>query len=278
MRYNIGAMLTCHGKDFDFYRAFAEAKEMGLSSCQISVWDPTLYTDENARAINDACASLNFKVSCLWAGYTGPCKWNFTDGPDTIGLVPQKFREMRLLQLVEASDFAVKIGVTDIATHVGFIPENPSSAEYRELIESLRWLCNIYKARGQNFLFETGQETPITVLRSIEDIGTGNAFINFDTANVMLYGKGNPVDAIRVFGKYVRNTHIKDGFYPTDGKRLGREVKVGEGLADFGAILKMLKDCGYTGPYTIEREITGKQQKIDIMDTVAYLKGIVDTL
>ena len=276
--YNIGAMLNCHGKDFDFYRAFADAKEMGLSSCQFSVWDPAVYTDENAQKINDACRELNFRVSCLWAGYTGPCEWNFIDGPGTIGLVPREFRAMRLEQLVQGSMFAEKIGVTDIATHVGFIPENPNTTEYRDLIASLRWLCNEFKKRGQNFLFETGQETPITVLRSIEDIGTGNAFINFDTANVMLYGKGNPVDAIRVFGKYVRNTHIKDGFYPIDGRRLGREAKVGTGLADFPTILRMLKECGYEGPYTIEREISGEQQKTDILDTVAYLKSILDTL
>lgn len=276
--YNIGAMLNCHGKDFDFYRAFADAKEMGLSSCQFSVWDPAVYTDENAQKINDACRELNFRVSCLWAGYTGPCEWNFIDGPGTIGLVPREFRAMRLEQLVQGSMFAEKIGVTDIATHVGFIPENPNTTEYRDLIASLRWLCNEFKKRGQNFLFETGQETPITVLRSIEDIGTGNAFINFDTANVMLYGKGNPVDAIRVFGKYVRNTHIKDGFYPIDGRRLGREAKVGTGLADFPTILRMLKECGYEGPYTIEREISGEQQKTDIIDTVSYLNKILATL
>ena len=278
MQYSIGAILNCRGKDFDFHHAFSEAKEMGLSSCQISIWDPTLYTDENAEAINNACAALDFRVSCLFAGYTGPCEWNLTNGPDTIGLVPKKFREMRLGQLIEASEFAEKIGMTDIATHVGFIPEDPSSAEYRDLINSLRRLCCIYKERKQNFLFETGQETPITLLRTIEDIGTENTFVNFDTANLMLYGKGTPVDAIRILGKYVRNTHIKDGFYPTDSKHLGREAKAGEGLADLPLILRILKDFGYTGPYTIEREITGKRQRTDIMDTVAYLKRILSTL
>ena len=121
------------------------------------------------------------------------------------------------------------------------------------------------KEKGITFLFETGQETPVTLLRAIEDIGMDNVGINFDTANLVLYGKGNPVDALRVFGKYVRDLHIKDGLYPTDGRHLGKEVAAGEGIADFPTIYKMLKDLGYNGAFTIEREIIGKQQEQDII-------------
>lgn len=271
---NLGVMINVH-EGISFTEKFRDARDMGLSSCQLSIWSPALYTDETAAAINRAKEETGLEVSLLWAGYTGPCEWNFTAGPDTIGLVPLAFRGMRLEQLAAASVFAEKIGVHDIATHVGFIPENPSDENYHGLIAALRYLCNIYKSRGQNFLFETGQETPVTVLRAIEDIGTGNAYINFDTANLILYGKGNAADAVRVFGKYVRNTHIKDGFYPTDGKNLGREVKVGEGLADLPKVISLLQECGYTGPYTIEREISGEQQKKDIAETIVYLESIL---
>ncbi|MBQ8350517.1 MAG: sugar phosphate isomerase/epimerase [Clostridia bacterium] len=270
----LGVMINVNAET-NFTEKFQEAREMGLCSCQLSIWNPALYTDENAAAINRAKEETGLEVSLLWAGYTGPCEWNFTAGPETIGLVPVAFRGMRLEQLAAASDFAEKIGVSDIATHVGFIPENPSDQNYRALIASLRWLCNVYKSRGQNFLFETGQETPVTVLRAIEDIGTGNTYINFDTANLILYGKANSADAVRVFGKYIRNTHIKDGFYPTDGKNLGREVKVGEGLANLPAVISLLRECGYEGPYTIEREISGEQQKKDIADTITYLNTIL---
>ena len=271
---NLGVMINVNAET-NFSEKFREAKEMGLNSCQLSIWNPALYTDECAAAIKTAMVETGMQVSLLWAGYTGPCEWNFTAGPETIGLVPVAFRGMRLEQLADASVFAEKIGVSDIATHVGFIPENPSDENYRALIASLRWLCNLYKSRGQNFLFETGQETPVTILRAIEDIGTGNAYINFDTANLILYGKGNAPDAVRVFGKYVRNTHIKDGFYPTDGNNLGREVKVGEGLANLPAVIALLRECGYDGPYTIEREISGEQQKKDIADTITYLNSIL---
>ncbi len=271
----IGACIIWKEYDFDFMAKFQEAKEIGLDCCQITVWDPEYYTDENAKKINDASAATGIEVTCLWTGWTGPCEWNFTAGPDTIGLVPPQYRGYRLKELVAGSLFAEKIGVKDIATHVGFIPENPSDTNYHALVAAIRWLCNDLKKRGQNFLFETGQETPVTMLRTIQDLGVDNAFINFDTANIMLYGKGNPTDAVRMFGKYVRNTHIKDGFYPTNGKSLGEQVVIGEGMVDFASIFSILEECEYPGPYIIEREISGPQQKIDIMNALTYIKKVL---
>ncbi len=274
----IGACIVWDDNSLDFMEMFKEMKRIGLDCCQITVWDPTLYTDENAKKIVDASAAADFEVTCLWAGYTGPCVWNFMQGPHTIGLVPTAYRAQRLKELVEGSLFAEKIGVKDIATHVGFIPENPSDLHYHELVSAIRWLCKEFEKRGQNFLFETGQETPVTLLRTIqylEELGVHNAFINFDTANIMLYGKGNPTDSVRIFGKYVRNTHIKDGFYPTDGKHLGEQSRIGEGYVDFASVINILEDCEYPGPYIIEREITGEQQKNDIIDAAAYLRKIM---
>ena len=131
------------------------------------------------------------------------------------------------------------------------------------------------KAQGQYFLFETGQETPTTLLRFIENIGTGNVGINLDSANLILYGKANPVDALDVIGKYVRGIHAKDGFYPTNGMELGREVKVGEGKVNFPVFVKKLSEVGFDGSLTIEREISGEQQRIDIIKAKEYLEKLI---
>ena len=104
------------------------------------------------------------------------------------------------------------------------------------------------------------------MLRTIEAIGTKNLGINFDTANLILYGKANSADAISMFGQYVRNTHIKDGFYPTTGSALGKQVQLGQGVADMPLIMKRLLDIGYDGPWIIEREISGPQQAADIIE------------
>ncbi len=276
----IGVMIVANAA-LDFEGKFREAKESGLDSCQLSFWDPTAYTDEVAEKIRAALAATGFKISLLWAGWSGPNEWNFTAGPETLGIVPMQYRETRVAELKQAALFAKKIGVTDIATHAGFLPENPTDEAYEGVVSALREICAFYKENGINFLFETGQETPVTILRTIKKIGLDNVFINFDTANLILYGKGNPVDAVRVFGKYVRNTHIKDGLFPDaegDGMQLGKETPVGEGLADIPTVLKMLKDLGYEGAYTIEREITGEEQKRDIEKTAKYLRELMGAL
>ena len=265
--YNVGV---------DLKEKFLKCQELGINSCQVNIWNTAIFTsDEHAEIIKNAIAETGMTISSLWAGWSGPCEWNFTAGPDTIGLVPSAYRHIRLNEMKNASDFAQKIGVDKVVTHVGFIPENSSDPEFNGLVVALRHLCNYMKAKGQFFLFETGQETPVTMLRTITAVGSDNLFINFDTANLILYGKANPVDALDVIGKYVRGIHAKDGFYPTNGMQLGHEVKVGEGKVNFPVFVAKLKEVGFDGSLTIEREISGEQQRKDIIETKAYLETLI---
>ena len=128
---------------------------------------------------------------------------------------------------------------------------------------------------GLGFWFETGQETPITLLRTIHDIGTDNLGINLDPANLLMYGKANPVDALDVFGQYVRGVHAKDGEYPTNGRQLGVEKPLGEGRVNFPALLTKLKALGFSGALTIEREISGPQQIADIQKAKQMLTALL---
>ena len=273
MSNRIGAMVG-YNTDVDILEKFRKNQELGLNSCQICIWNVDIFnSDEHAEKIKAAIAETGINVSSLWAGWTGPCEWNFTAGPDTIGLVPVAYRFTRLNELKSASDFAEKIGVNQVVTHVGFIPENPSATEFNGTVAALRNLCGYMKKKGQYFLFETGQETPITLLRTIEAIGTGNLGVNLDTANPILYGKANPVDALDVFGKYVMDTHIKDGFYPTNGMYLGHEARAGDGKANIPEVVrKLIVEYGYEGPFTIEREISGEQQTADIIHAKKLLE------
>ena len=273
MSNRIGAMVG-YNTDVDILEKFRKNQELGINSCQICIWNVDIFkSDEHAEKIKAAIAETGINVSSLWAGWTGPCEWNFTAGPDTIGLVPVAYRFTRLNELKSASDFAEKIGVNQVVTHVGFIPENPSATEFNGTVAALRNLCGYMKKKGQYFLFETGQETPITLLRTIEAIGTGNLGVNLDTANPILYGKANPVDALDVFGKYVMDTHIKDGFYPTNGMYLGHEARAGDGKANIPEVVrKLIVEYGYEGPFTIEREISGEQQTADIIHAKKLLE------
>jgi sugar phosphate isomerase/epimerase len=190
-------------------------------------------------------------------------------------LVPPAYRFQRLQNLLKGADFAAWLGVKNLITHVGFIPENPNDPEYPGLIAVLRHLAGYCREKGLYFLFETGQETPVTLLRAIEDIGLDNLGVNLDPANLILYGKANPVDALEVIGRYVRDVHAKDGRYPTNGRSLGEETPLGQGKVDLPALLRGLKALGYSGPLTIEREISGEQQIKDIRAAKELLERLI---
>ncbi len=254
---------------------FKQVRDYGFEYCQICAWDHSLFTDEVAAQILAAQKKYGVKVSTFWCGWWGPTAWNFTEGPATLGLVPAAYRALRMKNLMDGSDFAKKLGIDKLATHVGFLPENPSTTEYADVVAAIRVVAEYCKANGQSFLFETGQETPVTLLRTIQDVGTGNLGINLDPANLILYGKANPIDALDVFGKYVMDVHAKDGCYPTDGNNLGVETKVGDGKVNFPAFVAKLCEVGYDATLTIEREIWGEQQKKDIIETKAYLEALI---
>ena len=275
MKNQIGVMIV-YKKTTNILEEFEKIKALELDSCQFSMWDTTMYTDETAKAILDATEKTGVTVSALWAGWAGPKEWKFSYGPSTLGLVPPDYRDSRLKELFCGADFAEKIGVNKIITHVGFLPENPDDLNFTGTVAALRSLCNYMKAKGQYFLFETGQETPVTMLRAIQAIGTDNVGINFDTANLLLYGKANTLDALDVFGKYVMETHIKDGFYPTDGMSLGKECRAGEGKANIPAVVKKLRELGFNGTFTVEREITGDQQIEDIVTARDLLRAAMN--
>src|SRR5208337_5406482 len=97
--------------------------------------------------------------------------------------VPRKYRAARIEFTKKVSDFANQLGIPAIQGHCGFIPENPNNPLYKETVEALREVATYLKANGQMMLYETGQETPITLLRAITDVGLDNQFVNLDTAN-----------------------------------------------------------------------------------------------
>ena len=252
-------------QDISLDTEFRKLRSFGMNSCQLVCWDRALLTDETAAMVCEMTKKHGVEITAFWCGWDGPRWWNFYEGQLTLGLVPEAYRFQRLQMLEEGSDFAAKIGVTDLITHVGYMPENPYDEQYPKVITALKHIVGKCARNGQYFLFETGQETPVTLLRAIQDIGMENVGINLDPANLIMYGKANPVDALDVFGKYVRGVHGKDGLYPTDGRELGQEVPIGEGKVDFPRFIARLKECGYDGDITIEREISGEEQARDII-------------
>ena len=250
----------------------------GVATTQLNNWDMSKWTRENAEKVKRDLKSSGVRLAALWTGYSGTVIWDLIDGPDTMGLIPEYTRKRRIADLKAGADFAAMVGAPAIITHCGFIPETPKCHLYMEVLDALGEIAEYCQKLGLEFWFETGQETPVTLLRTIEDIGLPNLGINLDTANIILYGKGNPVDALDVFGKYVRNLHVKDGVYPQDGHKLGHETPIGQGKVDFEKVITKLHELGFTGELVVEREITGEQQAKDIMTALDYIGKLVDNL
>ena len=251
-------------------------KAQGFDNCQLMMGGSThLWTDENSVILKELFAKHGITISAAWVGWQGPAVWNFYEGQTTLGLIPEEFREMRVGNLCDGADFAKKLGVQNVATHMGFIPENPYDPILPGFVDAVRRVALHLKANDQYLLFETGQETPVAMLRCFEMVDCDNLGVNLDTANLILYGKANPVDALDVFGKYVMNLHAKDGLYPVNGHDLGAETRIGDGKVDFRGVISGLHKLGYDGYVTIEREISGEQQTADIIHAKNYLEAII---
>ncbi len=270
----IGVCVVLHAMD-QLPGKLQHLKDENFDTCQLLCWNTALFTEENAKEAKAIFEEYGIKVSAFWAGWSGPCEWNLYEGQKTIGLVPPEHREYRIKELCAGADFAHILGVKDVATHMGFIPEDPADPRFEGFCDAVRQVAEHCKKNGQYLLFETGQETPTTMMRAFETVGCDNLGVNLDTANLILYGRGNPVDALKVFGKYVRNLHAKDGCFPPNGHDLGAETRLGDGCADFLGVFKGLKAVNYDGPVTIEREIEGDQQVEDIRYARQYLTKVI---
>ncbi len=251
-------------------------RELGFSNCFLSL-DGYInqFTTSAASQLRDLLAKYNLAATTVEVVGPPPLEWNFLRGPSTIGLVPPATRSARIDALRQVSDFAHQLSISQVQTHCGFIPEDPADPLYAGTVEAIRTVAAHCKGNGQYFLMETGQETPTTMSRMIRDVNLPNLAVGLDTANLILYGKANPVDAVDILGPHVRSIHAKDGKWPTDPSRLGEEVLISHGLVDFRTVFTKLHRVGYTGTVTIERETSGPQQIEDVRQEKVYLEGIL---
>jgi sugar phosphate isomerase/epimerase len=256
----------------DVDAAVKRVHDLGFPTCQVSVHE---LDDVAASALRQALDRYGVEATAAVGGGPGPEIYDFYRGPQTIGLVPRETRAARIANYKKISDFAKKVEIRAVQGHCGFIPENPNDPLYGEAVAAIREVAAYCKGNGQNFRCETGQETPVTLVRTIRDVGLDNLGVNFDAANLILYGKANPVDAVDILGPYIQGVHAKDGLYPTDPQKLGREVPIGEGKVNFPVLIGKLKQIGYTNPLTIEREIRGEKQTADILAAKAYLEKLI---
>ncbi|MCX7916977.1 MAG: sugar phosphate isomerase/epimerase [bacterium] len=249
--------------------SFNKVKSLKLSLCQIGFIAEEIdnFDPYKIKKIAEKFEIEIFSVFMLFKGQI----FNNKDGPSTMGLVAEKYREERLKLSLKFSDFVKEMNVNYIVSHIGFIPDDEEDPVYKSFIPIIKEVVKKCKENNQIFCFETGQELPSTLKRTIIDIGMENVGINLDPANLILYGKANPLDAVEIFGEYVKSMHGKDGLWPNRDESLGIEVPIGEGMVNFPVLIRRLKNKGFKGPIIIEREISGEKQIEDIKKAIEYL-------
>ncbi len=253
------------------------AHELGVPTVHLHAPHRATRTPGNAEKFIARLDQLGIKISVVFGGFEGESYADIPTVVRTVGLVPPDTRAARTQEMKEISDFARLLGCDVVALHLGFIPHDASDPLYRDVLAVTRNVCDHAQANGQNLHLETGQETADGLLRFIGDVQRDNLFVNFDPANMILYGTGEPIAALQQIGSRVRSVHCKDGKWAAHpGQEWGQEVPLGEGDVGMENYLRTLDAIGYTGPLTIEREIPQEpeRQKAEIGRAIRLLNEL----
>ncbi len=253
------------------------AHELGVPTIQLHAPEKSTRTAENAQRFLDRLAGYGIRITCVFGGFDGESYADIPTVTRTVGLVPPETRAARTTEMKEIADFARLLGVDAVGLHLGFVPHDKTDPLYEQVLAVTRDLCDHCRSQNQNVHLETGQESADALLQFIGDMERDNLFINFDPANMILYGSGEPIEALEKVGKFVRSVHCKDGTWAANpGQEWGREVPLGEGDVGMERYLRTLDKIGYHGPLTIEREIPQEpeRQKAEIGRALALLRDL----
>ena len=262
-----------HGTGLPWDKALA----IGVSVIQLKVPLAENRTEENAKKILSELKNRGITLTTVVSGFAGESYATIPIVRETVGLVPEHTRRERFEDFKSISDFAKQLGAPAVQFHLGFVPEDTHSQQYSDVVQITRAACDYLLDNGQWLNLETGQETAAALLQFLSDVNRRNLHINFDAANMILYGSGEPIEALQLVGRDVRSVHCKDARWSIlPGKQWGVEVLFGTGDVDAELLLKTLRDVGYNGPLIIEREnkASPDQQYAEIQHTIEYLKQL----
>ncbi len=256
-------------------------RELDVPTVQIHAPSPAKRTPAEADSYRQRLEAMGLAVTAVFGGFEGESYADIPTVQRTIGLVPRETRESRLAEMKQISDFARLLDCDVIALHLGFVPQDTTDPDYQAIIATTRELCQHAENNSQALHLETGQETAPALKQFISDTGCDNLFVNFDPANMILYGCGEPIEALEQLGPLVRSVHCKDAKWAArPGEEWGQEVPLGEGDVGMEQYLRTLKKIGYEGPLTVEREIPQdpERQKAEIGHAIGLLARLKEEI
>jgi L-ribulose-5-phosphate 3-epimerase len=255
-----------------------EVKAFGVRCGQVGIPGSLPLDASAAAAWREALANADFTLVTAFAAYTGESYADVPTVQRTVGFIPRATRAERERRTLDLSDFAAAAGIPGIACHIGFVPEDPGDPDYIDVRGVVRRIADRAAKHGQTFALETGQEPAAVLERFLADVDRENVRINFDPANMILYGTGDPMEALAALAPRVISVHAKDGDWPPRDRpeALGTETPLGQGAVNIPKFVSKLKEVGYTGTLNIEREVDDpERRRADIQAAVALLKGLL---
>ena len=268
----VGAMFWAERDSLDDIAA------MKVKVGQLCIGGDTQITAGFSTHLKVELAQRGIEVLTVFAAYQGEDYADIPTVQRTVGFIPHRTREARLARTLEISDFAAKLGVDSIACHIGFVPEDKHDADYLGVREMVRRVCDHAHSHGQTFALETGQEPAKVLLEFIHDVERPNLKVNFDPANMILYGSGDPHEAIQILAHRIISVHAKDGNWPDASQpgSLGKEQPLGKGSVNIPKFVESLKNAGYQGALCVERETNNQAERIaDMQMGVNLLRSLV---
>jgi sugar phosphate isomerase/epimerase len=253
-----------------------EVKSLGVRCGQLGV-PGEVDLRGAAPAWRAALDAEQFTLVTVFAAYKGEDYADIPTVQRTVGFIPPATRQEREARTYEISDFAAALSIPSIACHIGFVPEDTSHPDYVTVREMVRRVCDHAAKHNQTFALETGQEPAEVLLKFFKDVNRPNLRINFDPANMILYGTGDPIEALGVLAPHVVSVHCKDGDWPPKGVAgaLGTEKPLGQGSVGMERYIAKLKEVGYKAPLNIEREVPDHQGRLrDIRMGVGLLERL----
>jgi len=252
-RWQIGVFLSSLGLP-SAEEAAKKAKSLNLEVIQLPPFPPSFFEGPEKDALLSAISGEGLFVSAGCAGFPGEDYSDMEAVTNTVGYRQPETLEERLQITARCASVAKEAGASLLTAHVGVVPEDKSDPAWSLLVEAAQRVADDCGEKGLVFGLETGQESADWMLEYLEAVGRDNVKINFDPANMILYGTGDPIPALKTLKDLVVHVHCKDGTYPEGPGQLGTEVPLGEGKVGMDRYLDTLKEIGYEGPLVIERE------------------------
>jgi len=252
----------------------AKLQATGLKRVQLALdplrAEPAVWGGAPALLKQDGVAIVSGMFGCVGEDYSTLDTIRLTGG-----IAPDATWEQNWRNIQSIAALAQRLGLKLVTFHAGFLPHEERDPAFAKLKDRLSRVADVFDKRGIAVGLETGQETALVLREFLQQLNRPNVGVNFDPANMILYDKGNPIEALRALGPWIRQVHIKDAVRTKSPGTWGDEVVVGTGEVDWPAFFAALREIGFTGDCCIERE-AGIQRVQDIQaarDLAARLQG-----